>query len=215
MFRLAQRAGAQSALALLILSACGGGEAGERRGASPPTATATATVRPTAPTAMPQTPLSVTIESVRSGDAERLFSRFSFSEVGCSSDTWPLPPCSEGEAEGTKTRRFPFVGCEPAFLSEADLRFVLRQVVQSRSPELFAVVETGVPPEPTWFPVGPTAVVFSTLPPEGTARSTGVLLVLNSDGRIVSLRTGCRATPEQMVLSISAGLSPLPGRKLP
>ena len=193
-----------AALATLALTPGCDRSNGGRHAQAPPTAgseqTAAALPTPTQPASL----IDQTVHAVTSRDVEGLVSRFALSEVACSSDMWPLPPCAAGEAEGTLTPRFPFVGCEPAFLTEGELRFVLERIILDRSPELLVVVDTGIAPKPTLFPVGPTAVIFSTSPPDGSVRPTGVLLVLDESGRVISLRTGCRATPQELVSSVAA-----------
>lgn len=166
-----------------------------------PTATATATAGP--PTEEPTSPIlqgvDLLVEAVEAGDAEAIMVRFHLAPIPCSNDTWPQPACPPGQPAGTLVRAFPFVGCEAQYLALEDLRIVVNQVLVGRDPVAFAALETDQQPGAGMFPLGPFAVVFQTSPPLGLPHPTGVLAILSAEGYVVSLRTGCLATPEHLV----------------
>lgn len=191
-----------------VIAACGSESQPDHRAPAwtqTPAPSATIGLSPTA-TALPADPVAAGMEAleraVLAGDEEAILSRFAFSAVPCSNDTWPMPVCDPGRPEGSTVQRLPFVGCEAVFLTDQDLRTVLRQVLLGREPAVYAKVSASGLGEAPLFPLGPVGLVFETQPPPGLIHPTGLLAVLDAGGRVISLRTGCRATPQGLVETV-------------
>jgi|GEM_PF-4172957 len=173
----------------------------------PPTITLPPDTVPASPSPEPASPalppivdgMARTIRAVESGSEAEILERIVAASIPCASNAWPQPACAPGEPEGTKAPRLPFVGCEPLYLTADDLRVVIRQVIAGRMPSLFAAAEVTGPGSAGAFPLGPYALIFRTIPPLGVSADSAVLTVLNDRGEIISLRTGCRATPEELL----------------
>ena len=151
------------------------------------------------PSAPPiETGMAETIRAVESGEEVQILERTVLSQVPCSSN-WPQPPCPAGQPEGTRLPRLPFLGCEPAYLTPDDVRVVIGQVIAGRMPALFAAASVSGPGAAGAFPLGPYALIFRTTPPLGVSADSAVLAVLDQEGHIVSMRTGCRATPQELL----------------
>lgn len=188
---------------LLVALACGDDSAEPATATAPATATPTESPTPAA-TATPPAQLSLTavadtISAIESGRESDVLARVRLSSIPCASDAYPRPPCPPGTDEGTPVSRLPFVGCEATFLTEAEVPVVLRQVLSGRLPALSAIATVPDARAGGLFPLAPFGAVFRTTPPAGITEPTGVLAVLDPEGRIVSLRTGCRATPEELL----------------
>lgn len=145
-------------------------------------------------------------------DINLLMSRVQLLAVECRSDAWPQPECDADQGEGSPEPRFPFVSCEPVYLRQDEVRLVLTQLVSGRAPGLVAArdVEGSADPESA-FPVAPLALLFRTTALAGPQSESALLAVMDRGGRLVSLRTGCRATPAELFLTLPAGVAlPLP-----
>lgn len=211
-------AGVRTRLAPLVfalgaLAACGGDDADDdglstmEPIGSPQTTNTTAIQTPTAgmdPSTTPEGGYAATIRALEAGDIEAIKGRTLFATVPCARDAWPQPECPPGEADGTPVERLPFVGCEPAWLDSAEAETIIRQTVAGRSAQLHTLVAVDTD-EGEAYPLGPVAAVFKTAPPEGVNHDTGVIVVMDEAGAILSLRTHCRATPEELVAALPAG----------
>jgi hypothetical protein len=150
------------------------------------------------------------VGAIEQEDINLLMARVQFLPVACRSDAWPEPECNADQIEGTLERRFPFVSCEPVYLRQDEVRLVLTQLIKGRGPGLVAArdVEGAADPDSP-FPVAPLALLFQTTAAAGPQSGTALLAVMDRSGGLVSLRTGCRATPAELLLTLPAGM-PLP-----
>lgn len=199
--------------ALGVIAACGGDDSTDERFPSlaplgTPTAPGTAPVgtatTDVVPSSTPEGGYEATVRAVEAGDIDTVTARTRLATVPCARNAWPQPECSSGEAEGTPVERLPFVGCEPAWLDPDETATVIRQTVAGRAAQLHALVAVEND-EDEAYPLGPLAAVFKTSPPEGVNHDTGVIVVMDEAGAILSLRTHCRATPEELVEALADG----------
>lgn len=202
-----------SAVLLLLpaLAACGGAEgdgAVQRSPFSPgetvPAIAATPVPTPTMadvtlnPVAAARAALDATISAASHEDVAQLLGLVRYTVTGCENDAWPRPACPPSIRPGTEVSVFPYVACGAYYADAAELEGILVQILRARGPRLYALVRTAEAGAGTYFPKGPYVAIFQTDPPFGVTGSTGLTLTLDGDGRIVSLGTGCRATPEEL-----------------
>lgn len=199
----------------LLAVACGGDGGEPATGTAPATATATGTPAATAtPPGQPAlTAVAAAISEIEGGREAEVASRVRLSPIPCAAGAYPQPPCPAGAAEGSPMPRLPFVGCEATFLTADEATMVLRQVLAGRTPTLTAIATVPDATAGGLFPLAPFGAVFQTAPPAGITAPTGVLVILDAEGAIVSLRTGCRATPEQLFALLPAA-KPIPDPRL-
>ena len=113
----------------------------------------------------------------------------------------PGASCPASASAGASA--FPYVSCAAHFATKDELEGIFGQVFSDRMPQLFAIARTEPSAAADQFPLGPFAAVFETTPPHGVTGATGAILALDETGRILSLRTGCRATPAQLYASLA------------
>lgn len=146
--------------------------------------------------------LDATISAASHEDIEALAAAAKFAMTGCDNDAYPRPACPPSMPAGTDVPVFPYVACTAAYADAPELEGILTQVLRGRGPELFALLRSDDAAAEGPFPLGPYVAVFRTNPPFGVSGSSGALLAMDEAGRVLSLRTGCRATPEQLLESI-------------
>ena len=154
------------------------------------------------PVAAARSALEATVSAASHEDIPELLSLVQYAGIECDDLGPGRPVCPPSAAEGTRLMVFPYVACASSYADADELEGVLIQLFRGRGPELFALVRTTDAVSGGYFPLGPYVAVLRTNPPFGVTGSTGVILVLDAEGRIRSLRTGCRASPEQLYATV-------------
>lgn len=181
--------------AAVWVASCGGDQAPLTGDTPAPVASSTPTLEPTV---TPGGELDAVISAVVNEEVTGLLGLVRFASVTCAPDAWPNPHCPPGQASGSQVQALPFVSCDAFYANRMELQSLLDQLLKGRAPRLYAMARTRAPAAPAAFPTSPYALVFETAPPPGVSSPTGVLLVADDAGRVISVRTGCRATPAEL-----------------
>lgn len=173
---------------------------------TPPTAVATATrPAPTVPAAFRRTgnaAVDALIDAVEAKDAAKLASLVEYTPWPCTDRVGIgyAPRCTGGQVPGTRVDVMPYATCEGASALPNEVGPVLKALVTDQQPSLYAVTAYTTFDDPH-LPTGSFAVVLQTY--GGTPQPTGRILFANSDGKLLSFRTGCPATPRELLDSLA------------
>lgn len=182
----------------LAVAGCSTRQAGQRVNQTPPSVVEQPIKKPTA---IPQTTdqpglymwdsrsgipaLDEVIAQIAQPDLESLTKRLQYANRPCpvAGVNGPIP-CDQGKTDGSLMPVFPYYWCGPTYLDPLAAADTLRRYIAS-APSLYAVYQLN---PGSSFGLGEQYVILMA---QGIEDSSALLLYLNPQGQIVTMRTGC------------------------